>query len=164
MPTLAAWNAADEAAALEAMMACCGSKRWADGDGRASSHRQRAGAERGGGPCVEHHAGAGLAGSLRLPSAHRRAQGRRTQSGAIGRVVETGAVVRQIRPANACWPSLPRANELYEAALRLHLHRVRYRQERRRDARDSSSAAWPATAMPSCARRPSSSGRSCRFV
>ncbi len=27
--TLAAWNAADEAAALEAMLACCGSKRWA---------------------------------------------------------------------------------------------------------------------------------------
>ncbi len=28
-PTLAAWNAAAEAAALEAMLACCGSKRWA---------------------------------------------------------------------------------------------------------------------------------------
>ena len=27
--TLAAWNAADESAALEAMLACCGSKRWA---------------------------------------------------------------------------------------------------------------------------------------
>ena len=28
-PTLAAWNVAAEAAALEAMLACCGSKRWA---------------------------------------------------------------------------------------------------------------------------------------
>jgi 2-oxo-4-hydroxy-4-carboxy-5-ureidoimidazoline decarboxylase len=28
-PTLAAWNAAAEAEALEAMLACCGSKRWA---------------------------------------------------------------------------------------------------------------------------------------
>ncbi|MGA2909647.1 MAG: 2-oxo-4-hydroxy-4-carboxy-5-ureidoimidazoline decarboxylase [Terracidiphilus sp.] len=27
--TLAAWNAADESAAMEAMLACCGSKRWA---------------------------------------------------------------------------------------------------------------------------------------
>jgi OHCU decarboxylase len=27
--TLAAWNAAEESAALEAMLACCGSKRWA---------------------------------------------------------------------------------------------------------------------------------------
>jgi OHCU decarboxylase len=27
--TLAAWNAADKAAALDAMMACCGSRRWA---------------------------------------------------------------------------------------------------------------------------------------
>ncbi len=29
--TLAAWNVAEEAAALEAMLACCGSKRWATG-------------------------------------------------------------------------------------------------------------------------------------
>jgi 2-oxo-4-hydroxy-4-carboxy-5-ureidoimidazoline decarboxylase len=28
-PTLAAWNIADESEALEAMLACCGSKRWA---------------------------------------------------------------------------------------------------------------------------------------
>ena len=28
--TLAAWNAAGESAALEAMLACCGSKRWAE--------------------------------------------------------------------------------------------------------------------------------------
>ncbi len=28
-PTLAAWNAADESAALDAMLACCGSRRWA---------------------------------------------------------------------------------------------------------------------------------------
>ncbi len=28
-PTLAAWNAAADAAALAAMLACCGSKRWA---------------------------------------------------------------------------------------------------------------------------------------
>jgi OHCU decarboxylase len=28
-PRLAAWNAADESAALEAMMACCGARRWA---------------------------------------------------------------------------------------------------------------------------------------
>ncbi len=27
--TLAAWNAADESAALDAMLACCGSRRWA---------------------------------------------------------------------------------------------------------------------------------------
>jgi OHCU decarboxylase len=30
-PTLAAWNAAGETAALDAMLACCGSKRWAEG-------------------------------------------------------------------------------------------------------------------------------------
>ncbi len=29
-PTLAAWNAAGETAALDAMLACCGSKRWAE--------------------------------------------------------------------------------------------------------------------------------------
>jgi OHCU decarboxylase len=29
--TLAAWNAAGETAALDAMLACCGSKRWAEG-------------------------------------------------------------------------------------------------------------------------------------
>jgi 2-oxo-4-hydroxy-4-carboxy-5-ureidoimidazoline decarboxylase len=29
--TLAAWNAAGTAAALDAMLACCGSKRWAEG-------------------------------------------------------------------------------------------------------------------------------------
>jgi 2-oxo-4-hydroxy-4-carboxy-5-ureidoimidazoline decarboxylase len=28
-PTLADWNAADESAALDAMMACCGARRWA---------------------------------------------------------------------------------------------------------------------------------------
>ncbi len=28
-PTLAAWNQADEAVALEAMLACCGAHRWA---------------------------------------------------------------------------------------------------------------------------------------
>jgi OHCU decarboxylase len=28
-PTLAAWNSADETAALEEMLTCCGSKRWA---------------------------------------------------------------------------------------------------------------------------------------
>ena len=28
-PALAAWNQADDAAALEAMMACCGARRWA---------------------------------------------------------------------------------------------------------------------------------------
>ena len=28
--TLAAWNKADETAALEAMMACCGARRWAE--------------------------------------------------------------------------------------------------------------------------------------
>jgi OHCU decarboxylase len=28
--TIAAWNAADETAALNAMLACCGAKRWAD--------------------------------------------------------------------------------------------------------------------------------------
>ena len=136
--TLAAWNAADEAAALEAMIACCGAKRWAAGNGGAAPHRSSVEALSEAADRVwSTMRGAGLAGGLRMPSAHRRAQRPPHAARAIGRVVASRSNRQRARQRERVLAELAEENAALRAALRLHVHRVRNRQERRRDAGDS---------------------------
>ena len=109
-----AWNGADEA---RPRSDDCLLRRAAmgSGNGCAAPHRQHCGVERGGGPRVEHDGGSRLAGGLRVPSAHRRAQGgaRTAQSMAWSRQEQSSA---QRCRGTTYWPSWPRETRTTSSA------------------------------------------------
>ena len=137
--TLAAWNTADEAAALEAMLACCGSKRWAAAMVAlrpiASVAALSEAADRVWSTMQEADWLEAFACHPRIGERKLRSRAHASEQSAAWS--QPGTVVEPATQTNACWPSSPRAIELYEAALRFHLHRVRHGQKRRRDACNS---------------------------
>ena len=159
---LDAWNNADEATAYDAMIACCGAMRWAKGMValRPIEHCRRV--ERSSRPHLEHNGGARLAGSLRLPSAHRRTQ-ISTRGSKIGRMVETGAIVGGKRLQKTYWRKLPPATRTTRSSSASPIL-CAPQEKAQRKCSQFSGAASSETAATSCLRPRNSNARSRRFV
>ena len=105
-----------------------------------------------------------LAGGVRVPSAHWRAQGRaetRPQDPRCGRGRNNP---RLLRRSHRVLDGLAEGNiQSLRGEVRLHLYCVRYRKDRRRDAGDSPAAVEIRARETEFAKRLSNSGRSRRF-
>ncbi len=162
---LAAWNAAGETAALDAMLACCGSKRWAEGMVAlrpiASVEALSEAADRVWSTMQE-------ADWLEAFACHPRI-GEREPAHAAARATARRrfgrgrSSPRQARQANACWPNWPKEIGFMSSASASRISCARQAKAPARCWRFSS-AAWRALATRSCARPPSNSGKSCKFV
>ena len=166
--TLAAWNAAGEAAARNAMMACCGAKRWGDAMVAlrpiTSVFALSEAADRVWGTMQEGDWLEAFACHPRI--GERRGIGERKVRCTWANSRPRGLGLskrRRARRAKTCWPRLPREIR-HTKSDSASLTSCAPRAKARKRCWRFSSGGWGRRAKPSCARPPSSSGRSCRFV
>ena len=133
------------------------------GDGRPAALHEHRGVELEARSRVEHDGRIRLDGGLRMPSAHRRTQGL-ARSRTIGGVVSDRSNRHAVDAAESAIGRIGRgqSRSMNSASASPTLCAPPARAPKR--CLPSSSAAWQMIASPSCARRPNSNGRSCRFA